>query len=103
MTPQKKPSAPPPASGSPASDPRRKQHVPPNYQPSQHGEIPASIPHNEYPADGMTMFCRPGPPSERNTATPSIRDSQSDLSNPTSFSSMEPPSGHQSPIKYNPA
>ncbi|EEQ27851.1 SH3 domain-containing protein [Microsporum canis CBS 113480] len=101
-TPQKKPSAPPPVEAEPAPEPRRKQHVPPNYQPSQHGDIPTNIPHNEYPADGMTMFCRPGPPSERSSATPSNRDSQSDLSNPSSFSSMEPLSGHQSPVKHAP-
>ena len=55
----------------------------------------------------MTQFCRTaptmGPPSERSSATspvrPSSRDSQSDYSNPTSFSSMEPTSGTQSPVK----
>lgn len=49
------------------------------------------------------MFCRTGPPSERSSGTsayrPSSRDSQSDVSNPTSFSSQEPPSARQSPTK----
>jgi hypothetical protein len=81
---------------------RRGGQVPSGYQASQHGDIPA-VPHNEYPTDGMTMFCRTGPPSERSSATsanrPSSRGSQSECSNPTSFSSQEPPSGKQSPIK----
>jgi hypothetical protein len=83
-------------------DLRRGGQLPPNYNPSQHGQI-GSVPHNSYPTDGMTMFCRTGPPSERSSGTsayrPSSRDSQSDISNPTSFSSQEPPSGKQSPTK----
>ncbi|KAK2750993.1 hypothetical protein FQN57_000068 [Myotisia sp. PD_48] len=79
---------------------RRDLNMPPNYQPSQHGDIPA-IPHNEYPADGMTMFCRTGPPSERGSALssnrPSSRDSQTSI--PTSFSSVEPPIVKQSMVK----
>lgn len=67
----------------------------------------AQVPHNEYPTDGMTMFCRTAPPSDRSSATspmrPSSRDSQSEYSNPTSFSSQEPPSGKQSPSKPVPA
>ncbi|KAI4191877.1 MAG: hypothetical protein LQ348_003383 [Seirophora lacunosa] len=63
----------------------------------------APVPYNEYPTDGMTMFCRTAPPSDRSSATspmrPSSRDSQSEYSNPTSFSSQEPSSGKQSPIK----
>ena len=63
-----------------------------------------SIPHNEYPADGMTMFCRNDQPSsERSSAIsharPSSRDSRSEYSNPTSFSSIEPSSRQQSPSK----
>lgn len=83
---------------------RRGNNLPPNYEPSQHGDIP-TIPHNEYPTDGMTMFCRTGPPSERSSTVsanrPSSRDSHSnsEVSNPTSFSSNEPPSGKQSPVK----
>ena len=64
------------------------------------------VPHNPYPADGMTQFCRLGPPSERSSVhsptRPSSRDSQSDYSNPTSFSSYDPMSGAASPTKqYN--
>ncbi|KAK2802704.1 hypothetical protein FQN51_004228 [Onygenales sp. PD_10] len=85
----------------PPLDVRRGGQVPPNYQPSQHGDIPNVVPHNEYPTDGMTMFCRTGPPSERSSNRPSSRDSHSDISNPTSFSSMEPPppTNKQSPKK----
>lgn len=89
-----------------AADPRR----PSQSQPSQHqqgqlgqfADIP-KVPHNEYPMDGMTQFCRLGPPSERSSAAspvrPSSRDSQSEYSNPTSFSSIEPSSGAHSPVK----
>ncbi|BDD56858.1 hypothetical protein MAP00_002276 [Monascus purpureus] len=86
----------------PPLDLRRGGQLPPNYDPSQHGEI-AAIPHNAYPADGMTMFCRTGPPSERSSATsayrPSSRDSQSACSNRTSLSSQEPVSARHSPTK----
>ncbi|KAJ6011172.1 hypothetical protein N7451_002584 [Penicillium sp. IBT 35674x] len=75
-------------------DLRRGGQPPPNYNPEQHGAINA-VPHNAYPTDGMTMFCRTGPPSERSSAAspyrPSSRDSQSDVSNPTSMSSVEAP------------
>jgi hypothetical protein len=54
----------------------------------------------------MTQYCRIGPPSDRSTipspARPSSRDSQSDYSNPTSFSSIEPSSGSASPGKPMP-
>ncbi|KAF2111621.1 hypothetical protein BDV96DRAFT_173597 [Lophiotrema nucula] len=80
-------------------DPRliqAQQQARQQYQQSQ-------VPHNDYPVDGMTQFCRIGPPSERSTipspVRPSSRDSQSDYSNPTSFSSIEPPSGSASPGK----
>ena len=64
----------------------------------------APVPHNEFPADGMTMFCRTNaPPSERSSVVspvrPSSRDSHSDYSNPTSMSSIDPASGKQSPTK----
>lgn len=63
----------------------------------------AQVPHNEYPTDGMTMFCRTAPTSDRSSAAspmrPGSRDSQSEYSNPTSFSSQEPVSGKQSPTK----
>lgn len=74
------------------------------YEQSQHGPL-ATVPHDPYPMDGMTMLCRTGPPSERSSAhsgaRPGSRDSQSDYSNPTSFSSQEPPSGKQSPVKQD--
>lgn len=83
-------------------DSQQGRHIPPNYDPNQHGEIP-KVPHNEYPADGMTMFCRTGPASEKSSGAsiyrPSSRDSRSEISNPTSFSSVEPPSSRQSPTK----
>lgn len=82
-------------------DLRRGGHLPPNYDPEQHGEI-NKIPHNSYPTDGMTMFCRPGPPSERSSAAsayrPSSRDSQSEVSNPTSMSSVEQQPVHMKPM-----
>ncbi|KFY09330.1 hypothetical protein V492_05532 [Pseudogymnoascus sp. VKM F-4246] len=76
------------------------------YEQPTNGQL-ASVPHDPYPMDGMTMLCRTGPPSDRSSAVsglrPSSRDSHSEYSNPTSFSSMEPPSGKQSPIKQDPA
>ncbi|KAM0113781.1 formin-binding protein [Aspergillus fumigatus] len=97
VTPQKPTQPPAPL------DLRRGGHLPPNYDPNQHGEI-APVPHNAYPTDGMTMFCRTGPPSERSSGSnsayrPSSRESQSEISNPTSVSSQEPPSARQSPTK----
>ena len=72
------------------------------------GDVP-QVPHDPYPMDGMTQFCRTGPPPAVGTTSdlssaasqmrPSSRDSQSEYSNPTSYSSMEPPSGHASPTK----
>ncbi|OGE53213.1 hypothetical protein PENARI_c008G07443 [Penicillium arizonense] len=83
---------PQPASQPAPLDLRRGGAPPPNYDPERHGEIGA-VPHNAYPTDGMTMFCRAGPPSERSSAAsayrPSSRDSQSEVSNPTSMSSVE--------------
>lgn len=92
----------------PKIDYRRQAHVqaqaPTRFQHNQMGDLPI-VPHNEFPTDGMTMFCRTAPPSERSSAAspmrPSSRDSQSEYSNPTSFSSQEPPSGKQSPVKQN--
>ena len=81
-------------------------NVPPNYKPSQHGDVP-QVPHNEYPTEGMTMYCRTGPPSitgsglSANTR-PSSRDSQSEYSNPASYTSAEPMSGKSSPMKGRP-
>lgn len=51
----------------------------------------------------MTMFCRAGPPSERSSATsayrPSSRDSQSEVSNSTSISSVEETPTKKSVVK----
>ena len=85
----------------PAIDYRKEPQIQASYQ-HKVDELP-TVPHNEYPTDGMTMFCRTAPPSERSSAAspnrPSSRDSQSEYSNPTSFSSQEPASGKHSPIK----
>ncbi|KAL8871447.1 MAG: hypothetical protein Q9174_002720 [Haloplaca sp. 1 TL-2023] len=96
--------------------PQKAMHQPPpviDYRAQAQTQAPyqhkiddlAPVPHNEYPTDGMTMFCRTAPPSERSSVAspmrPSSRDSQSEYSNPTSFSSQEPPSGKQSPIKHD--
>lgn len=103
VTPQKGPS---PMRSS--MDERRGQQVPPLYDMQHHGPL-ASVPHDPYPMDGMTMLCRtgpPGPPSDRSSqppsARPSSRGSHSDYSIPTSMSSMEPPSGKTSPVKQAP-
>ncbi|KAG9557884.1 hypothetical protein KCV01_g21800, partial [Aureobasidium melanogenum] len=59
------------------------------------------VPHNEYPMDGMTQFCRLGPPSDRSSIPSPTRpedDSHSEVSNANSFSSIEPPT---SPMKLN--
>ena len=73
-------------------------------QRAQHNQL-AAVPHNQYPMDGMTMLCRTGPPSERSSATSPARrsshDSQSEYSNPTSFSSQEQSTGQQSPTKQS--
>ena len=97
LTPQKTMSQPPPA-----LDYRRRAQPQAPVLLNQQGEI--VIPHNEYPTEGMTMFCRTDvPPSERSSVRspvrPSSRDSQSEYSNPTSFSSLEPTSGKVSPTK----
>ena len=81
-------------------------HVPPDYSPSQHGPV-SQIPHNQYPTEGMTMFCRTEAPSRADTAPssngrPGSRDDQSEYSNPSSFTSAEPMSGKNSPTKSAP-
>lgn len=84
----------------PQPDPRLVQAQQQAHQQYQQSKV---VPLNEYPQDGMTQFCRVGPSSDQSTipspARPSSRDSQSDYSNPTSFSSIEPPSGSASPGK----
>jgi hypothetical protein len=100
LTPQK-------ASNDRQRQPQLDYHKEPSrlqYEQFQHGPL-AAVPHDPYPMDGMTMLCRTGPPSDKSSAhsgaRPSSRDSQSDYSNPTSFSSQEPPSGKQSPMKHD--
>ena len=99
LTPQKAMQGPPPQ-----IDYRRQAQSQAQNQHSQPEEF-AKVPHNEYPTDGMTMFCRTAPPSDLSSAAsplrPSSRDSQSEYSNPTSFSSQEPASGKQSPTKQS--
>lgn len=88
--------------GQPLMDSRHGGQSQQDYAPNPYADIP-KIPHNEYPQDGMTQFCRIGPPSERSSqpspTRPESRDSTSEYSNPTSFSSFEPTSGHTSPVK----
>ncbi|KAI0155270.1 hypothetical protein GGR57DRAFT_491731 [Xylariaceae sp. FL1272] len=78
----------------------------------------AAVPHDPYPMDGMTMLCRTdgGMNSATNSnvssrfdatssnlsARPSSRDDNSDYSNPTSFSSQDPPSANVAPPKPEP-
>lgn len=63
----------------------------------------AEVPHNEYPMDGMTQFCRTGPPSQNSSVVsalrPASRSSISEYSNPTSFTSAEPSLLSMSPTK----
>lgn len=92
--------------------PAKAQQLPAGYQNAPTGQVTIQqdqlpkVPHNEYPMDGMTMYCRTAPPSDRSSAAsparPMSRDSQSDCSNPTSFSSYEVVSGKQSPTKQVP-
>ncbi|KAL6718946.1 formin-binding protein [Lecanora helva] len=99
MTPQKAMQQPPPM-----IDYRKQSQTQAAYQ-LKADEL-GQVPHNEYPENGMTMFCRTdAPPSERSSAAspmrPSSRDSQSEYSNPTSFSSQEPASRNHSPVKQH--
>lgn len=74
------------------------------YEQAQHGSL-AAVPHDPYPMDGMTMLCRTGPSSDRSSAhsglRPSSRESHSEYSNPTSFSSIEPLGSKQLPVKQD--
>ena len=98
LTPQK------PVQPPPKMDYQRSAPVPSQLQHAKPNDF-ATVPYNEFPAEGMTMFCRTRPPSEQSSAAspmrPSSRDSQSEYSNPTSFSSQEPLSGKQSPVKLS--
>ncbi|KAI9893479.1 MAG: hypothetical protein M1814_006776 [Vezdaea aestivalis] len=63
------------------------------------------VPHNAYPQDGMTMYCRTdgNGASDRSSANspgrPPSRESHSEYSNPTSFASQDQAGGKQSPTK----
>ncbi|KAI9686876.1 MAG: hypothetical protein M1822_002629 [Bathelium mastoideum] len=94
-----------------ASEFRRSGSGEPRTQPQQqssqdpYGDVP-KIPYNEHPMDGMTQFCRLGPPSSRSSTIPSpshdrpsSQGSQSEYSNPTSFSSADHSYGAPSPTK----
>lgn len=80
--------------------PRQQNQL--TYEQSKHGPL-AAVPHDPYPMDGMTMLCRTAPASDRSSAhsgaRPSSRDSNSEYSNPTSFSTNDPASGKTSPVK----
>lgn len=92
----------PPVQADPLRSSQNSRHDPYSQIPQLPADIP-KVPHNEYPMEGMTQFCRMGPPSERSSipspTRPESRDDISDYSNPTSFSSFEPSSGHASPTK----
>ncbi|PSK55990.1 Cell division control protein 15 [Elsinoe australis] len=84
----------------PRQDPLRSSQ---NSAPADpYDELP-KVPHNEYPMDGMTQFCRIGAPSDRSSipspTRPESRDARSEYSNPTSHSSYDPMSGATSPTK----
>ena len=81
-------------------------NVPPGYSPNEHGPVSA-VPHNQYPTEGMTAYCRSEAPSRADTAPssngrPVSRDDQSEYSNTSSFTSAEPTSGKNSPTKHAP-
>lgn len=59
---------------------RSSQNQPP--QPDPYQDMP-KVPHNEYPMDGMTQFCRIGPPSERSSVPSPTRDDLDDRSDST--------------------
>ncbi|PNS20781.1 Cell division control protein 15 [Sphaceloma murrayae] len=85
----------------PRQDPLRMSQ---NSMPADpYDELP-KVPHNEYPMEGMTQFCRIGPPSDRSSipspTRPESRDARSEYSNPTSHSSYDPASGAASPTKF---
>ncbi|KAI5923386.1 hypothetical protein F4810DRAFT_720279 [Camillea tinctor] len=84
---------------SPIQDRRQGNNGSQQYDSSQF----ASVPHDPYPMDGMTMLCRTdgmnSATSSNMSPRPSSRDDNSEISNPTSFSSQEPPSGKVSPTK----
>lgn len=90
---------------------RSMQHLPQDYssqpkiakyQSHQSQESMATVPHDPYPMDGMTMFCRTGPPPSESSPyhcpspSPSSRDFTSEkISHP----SQEAANGKSSPLK----
>ena len=101
-TPQKANSGRPP----PLNYRQPDHNMPPGYSPNEHGPVSA-VPHNQYPTEGMTAYCRSEAPSRSDTAPssngrPVSRDDQSEYSNPSSFTSAEPMSGKNSPTKHAP-
>lgn len=110
--------------------PGSRQGHPIQQQQSYDSDVFASVPHDPYPMDGMTMLCRTdngvgpgmnsatssnlsgmgsGLESGMNSATssnlssnrPSSRDDNSEYSNPNSFSSQDLASGKVSPAKQS--
>lgn len=90
---------------------KQVQREVPNFAP----QGAAQVPHDPYPRDGMTQFCRTGPPpvvgvgsdlsSTSSNMRPSSRDSQSDYSHPTDYSRddhMDKRTQSTSPTKYAP-
>ncbi|KAI9726156.1 MAG: hypothetical protein M1828_001829 [Chrysothrix sp. TS-e1954] len=71
------------------------------YRNIQREDMP-EVPHNDYPPDGMTQFCRIDPLSQNSSNVssnrPISRDSHSEYSNPTDLSSA-PSLGAPSPTK----
>ncbi|KAF4595555.1 Src-like protein [Ophiocordyceps camponoti-floridani] len=102
LTPQKTPKA--------SRMPAHNQH--PVQSPSRHEpydidahERLATVPHDPYPMDGMTMLCRTAPSSDRGSqptsARPSSRDSQADYSGSMSSCSQDLTSGKTSPARQD--
>lgn len=90
----------PQRSGAPAHQPDFRRQAAEVVQQQQQFEI-APVPHNEYPPDGMTMLCRSDNQSDLSSTHSPLRPASrdTDLSNPTSFSSVEPVSSKTSPVK----
>ncbi|KAF2145080.1 uncharacterized protein K452DRAFT_324848 [Aplosporella prunicola CBS 121167] len=79
------------------SDPRAVTQALQEHYQNQYGEIP-KVPHNPYPTDGMTQFCR-SQSSVASPIRPASSDSRSDFS---SLTSADPTSAAHSPVKTMP-
>lgn len=79
--------------------PSRAQQI---HDMAQQDDLPR-VPYNEYPAEGMTQYCRTGPPSDMSSAVsynrPISRD-ESVYSTGASMTSPEPSVGSISPVKH---